>query len=458
MLSEYLWSLRLGFSTSEAQKIKDLGLSKFIDASFEHLLDLELPEDFDLNFVSKKGLERRSNNKEQQKEVAKKFLRNSVAMKKMILDRAYFSPYPLKENIALFWHNHFVATIKSVKNMQWIYEHYTLIHKLGLGNYKDLVKALVSSNAMIKYLNNDQNRKDQINENLARELLELFTLGEGNYTEKDIKNIARALAGLSIGKEGGVYRPRFTDTGTKEIFEKKGNFDLDEVIELIFKQKSTPFFISRKVLKWFVYDNPPEHLVKKYGQFLKENNFELAPFFRYIFIEEAAKDSAGSMMKNPLKLAFQVLKDLQIEQPNFIALQFFLKNQGMDIYQQNNVKGWQGGKDWLSSQIYLDRQGFVDYVLFGLKGKRAKRIQETEDTKMNIKESVLGTYPFKSDTNAQEIIQKMLNHSVSVADSEFKDKLNEILVYDFSPIEASAQQNVNRLYQFLAQSPEFQII
>jgi uncharacterized protein (DUF1800 family) len=128
--------------------------------------------------------------------VAKDLIQVSFEWKAFILKRCHETDLPLREKINLFFQNHFVVTLQSVKVPYWIYKYYETLHTHSLGNYKTLVKEIVYSNAMIKYLDNQQNRKGNINENLGRELLELFTLGEGNYTENDIKNTALALAGL----------------------------------------------------------------------------------------------------------------------------------------------------------------------------------------------------------------------------------------------------------------------
>jgi uncharacterized protein (DUF1800 family) len=468
MENHNLWSLRLGFSTKQGEIIKKMGLSKFIDTSFQNKLPLTIPAEFEsfseMDMVdttkekSNDVLPSEQTKEERRKLAARKVAKNIVALKKMVLQRAYEAEYPLNENIALFWHNHFVSTIRSVKNAKWVFDHYATIHRYGIGNYKDLVKNIIATNAMVKYLNNDQNRKGKINENLGRELLELFTLGEGNYTEQDIKNTAKALAGLSIGKDGASYRPRFTDTSDKEIFGEKGNFKLDEVVEIIFKQEAVATFITRKILKWFIYDNPPEELVTKYGDYLRKQNYELEPFFKYLFKSEENVSKGGSMMKSPIKFACQVLQDLNVEKPNYLILGRFLKNQGMDIYEQVNVEGWQGGKDWLSSHIYLGRQGFVDALLTGGQGPRSKKMMVTDEPGSAIIEIKKHFYPFNSSNNASAIIKEMIDKHLSIIDEDFREELDKILVYDFDPRSESAQQNVNRLYQYITKSPEFQIV
>jgi uncharacterized protein (DUF1800 family) len=364
----HLNALRLGFSSKLELEIKTLGLGNFIEKQLNSTNTLKEPL-----FLSNspKNLEELRAMKQSQKkegeeadEISKSLVKTRFEWKAFIIERCNETEFPLREKINLFFQNHFVATLQSVKVPYWIFKHYQTINSFSVANYKTLVKEMVYSNAMIKYLDNQQNRKGKINENLGRELLELFTLGEGNYSEADIKNTSLALAGLTFGEEKGIYRSSFKDNSQKTVFGETGNFIIDDVIDIIFRQKNTPYFLSEKVLKWFFYDNPPKDLVVKYGDVLRNNDFELKPFFTQLFTEECKNSIGGNQIKNPLVFFLQVHNDLGIT-PNYKLLTLLLKNQAMDIYDQPNVKGWRGGKDWITSQIYADRNQFIDLVIDG---------------------------------------------------------------------------------------------
>ena len=139
-----------------------------------------------------------------------------------------------------------------------------ILREHAFGNFKELTKQIIKSNAMVKYLDNVDNKKGKYNENLSRELLELFTIGIGNYTESDIKNGARALAGLNYGDNRAAYRRFAEDDTDKTYFGKTGNWKADDLVDIIFEQKNIPYLITRKILEWFIYDNPPEDLVTYY--------------------------------------------------------------------------------------------------------------------------------------------------------------------------------------------------
>ena len=453
-------ALRFGFSTKDAVKIEKLGLSKYISNQLNAKIDLVEPKF--INESPKSLAEFRELKQSADKgdkgleKVAKNLIKINFEWKAFLVERFFETAYPLREKINLYFQNHFVVTLQSVNVPYWIFQHYQTINQNSTGNYKTLVKEMVYSNAMIKYLNNQQNKKGKINENLARELLELFTLGEGNYAENDIKNTALALAGLTFGESKGQYRTFLIDSSSKTVFGKSGNFTIDEVIDIIFEQKNTPYFLAEKVLKWFFYDNPPQDLIYKYGNLLKDKQFELKPFFQEMFEKEGKNEKGGNQIKNPLIYFAQIHYDLQLT-PNYKLLAFLLKNQTMDIYDQPNVKGWKGGQNWLTSQIYADRNQFIDFVIDG--NKQFEKILNKRLEKFE-----LGTISYNpklkilNQKNAQTILNELTQKMLFEANEDLKQELNQLLKYDFDPKAENAEKSMLKVYQFLAKSPEFQII
>lgn len=460
MKRAYLNALQFGFSTQDAQKIEKMGLSQYIKQQLQANNDVSEPsflQNSPKNLSDYRAL-RQSVAKDgnELEKITKQIIKTGVECKAFFLQRCLESEYPLKEKINLFFQNHFVVTLQSVKVPYWIFQHYKTINQNSVGNYKTLVKEMVYSNAMLKYLDNQQNRKDKVNENLARELLELFTLGEGNYSESDIKNTALALVGLTFGDNKGEYRRFLTNNDTKTVFGKSGNFKIDEVIDIIFEQNNTAYFLAEKALKWFFYDNPPQKLILKYGDILKENQFELKPFFQALLEQEGNNEKGGNQIKNPLLFFGQIHHDLQLK-PNYKLLAFLLKNQSMDIYDQPNVKGWKGGQQWLTSQIYADRNQFVDYIIDG--NKRFEQVLNQRFKRMDVG-MVQFTPQLKLEDhkNAHAIINELVQKTIFESNDEMQQELNQILKYDFNPMAENADKSILKIYQYLAKSPEFQII
>ncbi|MFY7739473.1 MAG: DUF1800 domain-containing protein [Flavobacterium sp.] len=460
-----LWSLRLGFSGKQAQLIEQLGFEKFLNQSYATTFEKTLPnflDDEPKTIAELKELRQSIKNgtADDQKKVIKKQIRNATELKKWWIDKFLTEKFPLREKMTCFWHNHFVATSQKVKSTYWIYQHNMILRENAFGNFKELTKLIVKSNAMVRYLDNVDNRKDKINENLSRELLELFTIGIGNYTENDIKEGAKALAGLNLGEESAVYRRFLEDNSTKTYFGKKGNFKADDLVDIIFEQKNTPYLITRKILKWFIYDNPSEDLVVYYGDYFRKMNFEIKPLLTKIFNEEYAKENSGSKIKDPLTYLFQLTDELNITNSNSNLISFFLKQQGMDLFNQPNVKGWDGGNSWLTSQIYLQRNNASDLLCNGrnISRKVFDKIPEEGDEPEIKLEKINVSIDFDKNGNNKQIISELSNRLLFRVDESLQKDMENLLKYDFDAKDTNANYAVLRLFNYITKTPEYQLI
>ena len=368
--------------------------------------------------------------------------------------------FPLREKMVCFWHNHFVSTSQKVKVNYWIYQQNYLLRENAFGNFKQLTKVMIQTNAMVRYLDNVDNKKDKINENLSRELLELFTLGIGNYTEDDIKNGARALAGLGLGEMDATYRKLQEDNTDKTYFGKTGNWKADDLVDIIFEQKHIPYLITRKILKWFIYDHPSEDLVTYYGDYFRKMNFEIAPLLTKIATEEYPKDTAGSKIKDPLVYLFQMIDELNIEDINTTLITFFLKQQGMDLFNQPNVKGWDGGNSWLTSQIYLQRNNVADLLCNGrnISRKTFDKTPEEGEQPNVVLEKIKVRIDFDKNGNNKKIISELSNRTLFKVDDSIQKDMENVLKYDFDAKEENANYAVLRLFNYIAKTPEYQLI
>ncbi|RXM47020.1 DUF1800 domain-containing protein [Flavobacterium sp. YO12] len=465
MKKSNLWSLRLGFSGKESDAIEKLGLEKFLKHSYSSKFDTQLPaflNDDPKTLLELKELREsiKTADSEEKKKALKKEIYSAVELKKWWIGKMRNDEFPLRENMVCFWHNHFVSTSQKVKVNYWIYQHNMILREHAFGNFKELTKQIIKSNAMVKYLDNVDNKKGKYNENLSRELLELFTIGIGNYTESDIKNGARALAGLNYGDDGAVYRRFAEDNSDKTYFGKTGNWKADDLVDIIFEQKNIPYLITRKILEWFIYDNPSEDLVTYYGDYFRKVKFEIQPLLTKIFTEEYKKENSGTKIKDPLVYILQLLDELHIDDLDDAMILFFIKQQGMDLYNQVNVKGWDGGNSWLTSQIYLQRNNTSDLLCSGRSITRKVLNTMTGDgekpklefEKLNIK------IDFDSDGNNKTIIAELSNRLLfKVSDAMQKD-MESLLKYDFDPKETYANFAVIRLFDYITKQPEYQLI
>ncbi len=465
MNNNILWSLRLGFSNKQSKLIQNLGFYKFLEESFKTKFDDTIPEflaDSPKSYEDFKALrkERKEQNPEERKDLLRKEVTTSNEMKSWWINKMITDEFPLREKMTCFWHNHYVATFQKTKVNHWIFHHNQILRENAFGNFKDLTKKMVKTNAIIKYLDNNDNKVGKLNENLSRELLELFTLGIGNYTEEDIKNGAKGLAGLSIGEENAIYRTKFQDDESFEYFGKKGNFKIDEMIDIIFDQPNIPYFLTRKILKWFLYDNPKEETVKYYGDYFRKQKFEIKPLLNKIFTEEFVKQNAGSKIKSPLEYVLQLTDELNIEKPNGKLISYFLDQQNMDLFNQPNVKGWSGGNSWLTSQTFLQRNNVADLLCNGKNfPKRKKQVIDAEMiSEDNTKNTLVIKLNWNKAGNNKEIIEELKNRLLYSVDENTQLDFEKILKYDFDSNTEGSDNAVLRLFNAMAKTPEFQLI
>ncbi|WP_281634014.1 DUF1800 domain-containing protein [Flavobacterium luteolum] len=465
MKKSSLWSLRLGFSGKEADEIEKLGIEKFLKKSYASKVDKQLPtflEDDPKTLLQLKELKQSIKDADSvaKKKVLKREVYSAIEFRKWWIDKMRTDEFPLRENMVCFWHNHFVSTTQKVKVNYWIYQHNMILRENAFGNFKELTKQILKSNAMIKYLDNVDNKKGKFNENLSRELLELFTIGIGNYSESDIKNGARALAGLNYGDEGAVYRKNIEDNSDKTYFGKTGNWKADDLVDIIFEQKNIPYLITRKILKWFIYDNPPEDLVVHYGDYFRKKNFEIEPLLTKIFTEEYAKENAGNKIKDPLVYIIQLIDELEIKDFDNAMIALFMRQQGMDLYNQVNVKGWDGGNSWLTSQVYLQRNNTSDLLCNGRTISR--KILNTMDGQIQSPkaefEKIDVKIDFDSSGNNKTIIAELSNRLLFDVNESMQKDMENLLKYDFDPKDPHADFAVVRLFNYITKLPEYQLI
>jgi uncharacterized protein (DUF1800 family) len=274
------------------------------------------------------------------------------------------TPSPLTEKMTLFWHNHFATSQQKVRYTKLMYDQHALLRKHALGNFGVLLHQIARDPAMLVYLDNANSRREQPNENFAREVMELFTLGEGQYTERDIKEMARAFTGWSLDRETGefMFRRGIHDAGVKTIFGKSGNFDGDQALDLLLKRPETAEFITRKLWREFVSPAPDEAEVKQLAGVFRESGYNTAKLMSAMLSSEAfyAPDNRASLIKSPVEFVVGTMKLFDIRTPNMRPFVIASALLGQNVFTPPNVKGWPGGENWINSATLLGRKQFID--------------------------------------------------------------------------------------------------
>jgi uncharacterized protein (DUF1800 family) len=273
------------------------------------------------------------------------------------LRRMAYGPHPLQEKLALFWHGHFTTSAKDERSALLMWEQQELLRKMAAGDFGQFVRAISRDPAMLDYLNNTQNHKGQPNENYARELMELFTLGIGNYSEKDVKESARAFTGWTHDGDQFVNNFRQHDDGEKTFMGQAGNFDGDDIISIILKQPACPKFIASELFSYFVYDDMEEGLADSLGQLFADGGMQIRPFMQTILTSRAfySEKAIGAQIKSPIQLVVGTCRLLGIELPPVAMLRGPLTNMGQFPMLPPNVKGWAGGRSWINASTLFVR-------------------------------------------------------------------------------------------------------
>jgi len=274
------------------------------------------------------------------------------------------TPSPLTERMTLFWHNHFVSSQQKVRFARLMYAQNATFRAHALGSFASLLHAAAKEPAMLIYLDGAQSRKAQPNENFAREVMELFTLGEGHYGEQDVQEAARAFTGLGIDRSTGsyVYRPAQHDDGVKTVLGRTGAFHGDDVLDILLARPQTARFVTAKLWREFVSPEPDAREVERIAQIFRGRDYDIKAALRALFLSEAfwSTDHRGTLVKSPVELVVGSLRQLEVEATAALPFAVAAAGMGQNLFAPPNVKGWPGGEVWINSNTLLARKQFLD--------------------------------------------------------------------------------------------------
>jgi uncharacterized protein (DUF1800 family) len=282
-------------------------------------------------------------------------------------NRMLTSPRPLEEKMALFWHGHYAVNEPKVRDYRKLLAELQLYENHGTGNFRDLMVAMAQDPGMLTFLDAGVNVKGAPNENFAREIMEMFTMGVGHYSEKDIREAARAFTGWNYVDLKFVVNKDQHDDGVKTFLGKTGNFDGVQIIDIIMQQPATADYIAGKLYRFFVRQDLSPELQKKLGAVLRDNHYEIAPLLETMFLSRDfySPASVGTQIKSPVELAVSTYKKLGLDAipgaPDFNNATAAL---GQRLFSPPTVAGWAGGRSWITPGLLLERGNFARDVLF----------------------------------------------------------------------------------------------
>lgn len=308
--------------------------------------------------------------KEEQQAARQQQLREGLELKTWWMREMIESPAPLAERMTLFWHSHFATSQQKVVRSQAMWHQHELLRANALGNFRTLLHGVARDPAMLVYLDGANSRKEAPNENFAREVMELFTLGEatqgGGYSEQDIKESARAFTGWSIERDDFSFRsrPAFHDTGSKTVLGQSGNFDGDAVLDVILAQPAAARFITAKLWKEFVSPVPDNAEVTRIARRLQSDGYDIATVLRDLLLSDAFWDPAnrGSLIKSPVDLVVGTVRQFGFSYTDVMPFALKTAQLGQNLLVPPNVKGWPGYTEWVNATSLLERKRFTEQL------------------------------------------------------------------------------------------------
>ncbi len=474
---------RAGFGgpPEEVEKFLGMGLNKAVDflVDYRNQPDAAVKLPWDLKDVDPAEFAKLS-----QKERTKLFPKfDKKAIKKGIeevrqwwVKRMVQSPRPLEEKLVLFWHGLFAAEYRAVRDTRAIILQNQHFRDHAGGNYGKMLRGLLYDAAMLRYLDNDANVKGKPNENLAREIMELFSMGEGQgYTEQDIKEAARALTGYSYNKQTlePLFRSLQHDYAVKTIFGQTGKWKGEDLIDLILKQPATARFIAKRLFTYFVHENPDDKIIDQLAKVLRDNNYELGPLLKTMFLsrEFYTAKALGTQIKSPAQVVAGSVRILQAKDAPAGALAHAMLTMSQELFDPPNVKGWDGGQAWLSTTALFARNNFAATLISdgtrpvlkqGKIGKAVKISSRSPQALARVPDFVASLQEKKVDTAAGVVdhFAKALL-VVPLADSrrlELLDYLGQLPPSaQWTEQKAEINRKIAELLVLIMSSPEFQL-
>jgi len=377
------------------------------------------------------------------------------------LTRMIETPRPLEEKLTLFWHGHFATNYRTIENSYHMFAQNRLFRENAAGNFGDLLRGIIRNPAMLAYLDNNDSRKNRPNENLARELMELFSLGVGNYTEKDIKEGARALTGYTFDDDAFRFDQKNHDTGSKTILGKTGNMNGEEFADAILANPACPRFIARKLYHYFVADVPMDErsgdaelepaqrtVLREMASTLVASRYELKPVLRKLFLSEHFYDARfrNQQIKSPTQLVVGAIRSLNTPVRDLSILNDALDLMGQRLFFPPSVKGWDGGRSWINTSTFFVRQNVLAFLI---SGKRPQGYDATADTQIFDSMAVLG-----DATTVDSAVERVLHVTLGQYPRPAAEALRSFLASNDNKINATT---VTGMILLATAMPEYQL-
>lgn len=371
-------------------------------------------------------------------------------------------PLNVHEKMVLFWQNHFTSQYSVVGVPQYMALQHLTIRQFAMGNVRDFAKAITVDPAMLVYLDGVRNVVSSPNENYARELQELFTIGIGNYTQTDVQQAARALTGWTINGLNSVFVPSRHDSGVKTFYGQTGNFDANDIVDIIFQRPETASFICRKLYRYFIYEIPDESIVSQLAELLISHDYEIAPVLNVLLKSQLFFDPLimSAMITSPVEKMVGAIRQLWMTiSPTSNVIPSYVRAQtigmGQNLLEPPNVAGWPGYREWISSTTLPLRNAFTDAIVQG---------HDINNANIGFCVNAL-TFArlFPNPNDAVGLVSSIAAHLIPIAVSQRRSDmllqtlLDGIALYDWNIDDPQAPAHVQGLLKVIFRMAEYQL-
>ncbi len=384
-------------------------------------------------------------------------------MQRWWLGRMIETGRPLEEKLTLFWHGHFATGYRTIENSWHMLAQNGFLRSNCAGSFTDLAHGIIRDPAMLKYLDNDENRRRSPNENLARELMELFTLGEGaGYTEADIREGARALTGLTFRDNDFVFDAREHDAGPKTILGRTGNFSGDEFVAIILGKPQCARFLATKLYRFFVNDAPTAsrdgvETIERLAKELRDRKYAIRPVLRTLFRSQHfhAPENRQAVVKSPVQLVVQTVRSLGTPVRDLSALSAACDLMGQQLFQPPSVKGWDGGRSWINTATLFVRQNVAVYLVTG---RRPQAFDwDPSDAAYDASHLLDGLRDAAGSVDAREAVRNLSSFVLGAPPSPARLAQFESFLEELNGGGALTPDRVKALLCLLCATPEYQL-
>jgi len=361
------------------------------------------------------------------------------------------SERPLEEKVALMWHDVFATGDSKVGNNPMMRTHYEMLRDYGLGNFRNLLLALAKDPAMIYWLDQQMNHAEAPNENFGRELLELFSMGIGNYTEEDVKECARAFTGWTKSQtiprypngffdSEFIFREEDHDNGPKTFLGETGNFNGDDIIDIIVKQPATAQFVAAQIYDFFVSDDPDAARIDDIARVFIESEYVISDVLRFVFNSDFFKESRFNKVKSPAELvvgtAILAGRHQTPYEFGLTKMATATKNMGQDLLNPPTVEGWHTGREWIDSSYLVERINFSSKMIGDIKAPgtskmlariSTNKVSMTPDELLDACLSEMGKIHLKPPSRAILFEELNVTSDLTCGTEEFESVVSQVL-------------------------------